>query len=130
MCTQARNKSKLHVYNTEISLLSILGYLCLCRIKQHIDELEKEIQEGQAEGEELKKQFLHYKAEKAKIEAIRKKEKQELMGSHLQTVRDRDLIRDCEKQKEEEEEEEIRIFAAAKKKMTKLRKERERDLWQ
>lgn len=52
------------------------------------------------------------------------------MGSHLQTVSDRDLIRSCERQQEEEEEEEIRIFAAAKKKMTKLRKERERDLFQ
>lgn len=101
-----------------------------CRIHQHIVDLEKEIKEGKEEGEELRKQLLHYEAEKAKIEAIRKKEKEELMGSHLQTVSDRDLIRSCERQQEDEEEEEIRIFAAAKKKMTKLRKERERDLFQ
>ncbi|PIK47137.1 putative coiled-coil domain-containing protein [Apostichopus japonicus] len=100
------------------------------QIHQHIVDLEKEIKEGKEEGEELRKQLLHYEAEKAKIEAIRKKEKEELMGSHLQTVSDRDLIRSCERQQEEEEEEEIRIFAAAKKKMTKLRKERERDLFQ
>jgi len=51
------------------------------------------------------------------------------MKAHKQTVADRDLIRAAERQKEEEEEEQIRIFAAAKKKMTKLRKQREQELW-
>lgn len=92
--------------------------------------MEQEIEDDKKEGEELQRQLRHYKAEKARIEATRRKEKEELMGSHLQTVRNRDLIREAEREKEEEEEEQIRMFAAAKKKMTKLRKERERDLWQ
>ena len=74
--------------------------------------------------------MIHYNAEKAKIEGIRRQEKIDLMKAHQQTVADRDLIRAAELQKEDEEEEEIRIFAAAKKKMTNLRKEREQALWQ
>ena len=99
-------------------------------MQEHLNDFEIEKQADFREGEDLKQQVQHYNAEKAKIEAIRRGEKEELMNSHLQSVANRDLIRAAEKQKEEEEEEEIRIFAAAKKKMTKLRKEREAELWQ
>ncbi|XP_072029416.1 cilia- and flagella- associated protein 210-like [Amphiura filiformis] len=100
------------------------------QMKEHVNQSEIEQQADFKEGVELKRQVQHYNTEKAKIEAIRRNEKEDLMNSHLQSVANRDLIRAAEQQKEEEEEEEIRIFAAAKKKMTKLRKEREGELWQ
>ncbi len=99
-------------------------------MQEHINQYSLEQQADFREGVELKRQVEHYNAEKAKIEAIRRAEKEDLMNSHLQSVANRDLIRASEQQKEEEEEDEIRIFAAAKKKMTKLRKEREQELWQ
>ena len=102
----------------------------LHRVEKHIVDSEKDRVEDIREGEDLKQQVIHYNAEKAKIEGIRRQEKVDLMKAHKQTVADRDLIRAAEQQKEEEEEEEIRIFAAAKKKMTKLRKQREEDLFQ
>ncbi|XP_022099019.1 coiled-coil domain-containing protein 173-like [Acanthaster planci] len=102
----------------------------LKQIEKHIADGEKEKVEDVREGEDLKQQVIHYNAEKAKIEGIRRQEKVDLMMAHKQTVADRDLIRAAERQKEEEEEEQIRIFAAAKKKMTKLRKQREQELWQ
>ncbi|XP_038057279.1 coiled-coil domain-containing protein 173-like [Patiria miniata] len=101
----------------------------LKQVEKHIADTEREIVEDIKEGEDLKQQVLHYNTEKAKIEGIRRQEKVDLMKAHKQTVADRDLIRAAEGQKEEEEEEQIRIFAAAKKKMTKLRKLREQDLW-
>ncbi|XP_033639467.1 coiled-coil domain-containing protein 173-like isoform X1 [Asterias rubens] len=100
------------------------------QIEKHIADGEREVIDDIREGEDLKQNVIHYNAEKAKIEGIRTQEKIDLMNAHKQTVANRDLIRAAELQKEEEEEEEIRIFAAAKKKMTKLRKEREQTLWQ
>ncbi|XP_002739203.1 cilia- and flagella- associated protein 210-like [Saccoglossus kowalevskii] len=81
------------------------------------------------EGEEIKRNTERYEAEKRRIEEIKRKEREDIMKAHLQTVKDRDLIRAAERQKEEEEEEEIRIFAAAKRKMGKLRKTKEKELW-
>lgn len=100
------------------------------QVQEHIQQSEIDQIQDVREGKELKEQVDYYNAERAKIERIRLGEKQALMQSHLKTVSDRDLIRAVEEQKEEEEEEEIRIFAAAKKKMTKLRRKREKELWQ
>lgn len=100
------------------------------QIQEHLQQAEIDNIQDIREGRELKEQVDYYNAERAKIERIRLGEKQDLMHSHLKTVADRDLIRAAQEQKEEEEEEEIRIFAAAKKKMTKLRRKREKELWQ
>ncbi|XP_071491246.1 cilia- and flagella- associated protein 210-like [Diadema antillarum] len=100
------------------------------QVLEHIQQAEIDKIQDVREGQELKRSVDHYNAERAKIERIRLGEKQDLMKSHLKTVADRDLIRAAQQQQEEEEEEEIRIFAAAKKKMTKLRRARERELWQ
>ena len=99
-------------------------------MQEHLNVSEIERDEDFKEGDELKKQLHHYNAERARIEEIRRREKEEIMHSHLQSVANRDLIRESERQMEDEEEEEIRIFAAAKKKMTKLKKAREGELWQ
>ncbi|XP_054767748.2 cilia- and flagella- associated protein 210-like [Lytechinus pictus] len=100
------------------------------QVQEHLQQSEIDKIQDVREGRELKEQVDYYNAERAKIERIRLGEKQDLMHSHLKTVADRDLIRAAQQQKEEEEEEEIRIFAAAKSKMTKLRREREKELWQ
>lgn len=100
------------------------------QMQEHLNVSEIERDEDFKEGDELKKQLHHYNAERARIEEIRRREKEEIMHSHLQSVANRDLIRESERQMEDEEEEEIRIFAAAKKKMTKLKKAREGELWQ
>ncbi|XP_077978349.1 cilia- and flagella- associated protein 210-like [Glandiceps talaboti] len=102
----------------------------LAQIHGHLRQEELDKLSDVREGEEIKRNVERYEAEKRRIEDIKRRERESLMKAHLQTVKDRDLIRAVEQQKEEEEDDEIRIFAAAKKKMSKLRKERERELWQ
>ncbi|XP_070566721.1 cilia- and flagella- associated protein 210-like [Ptychodera flava] len=100
------------------------------QINGHIRQAELDALGDLREGEEIKRNTQRFETEKKRIEEIKRQEREDLMRAHLQTVKDRDLIRAVEKQKEEEEDDEIRIFAAAKKKMSKLRKEREQELWQ
>lgn len=81
------------------------------------------------EGEEVKKLVKLHEWEQQKLDEVRKGEKKKLMESYAEHISNRDAIRALDAQQQEEEDDEIRIFANAKKKMLKLRKEKEIDLF-
>ncbi|CAK8673200.1 unnamed protein product [Clavelina lepadiformis] len=97
--------------------------------REHDVQREKEKVDDKREGVELQKLAKLHEWEQKKLEEVRKKEKMNIMQSHKDHVLNKAAIHALEEQKEEEEEEEIRLFAAAKKRMLKLRKEKEAHLF-
>lgn len=102
----------------------------LQQINDHLKQKEYAKQDELREAEEMRQNIERYEAEKRRIDDIRQKEREAVMNSHVQTIKNRDLIRAAERQKEEEDDEAIRIFAAAKQKMGQLREDKEQELWQ
>ncbi|XP_066302151.1 cilia- and flagella- associated protein 210-like [Branchiostoma lanceolatum] len=99
------------------------------QIQEHHQSLAGEEREDRREGQEIQRLARLHEWERRKLDDLRRQEKMELMMAHQEHTSNRDAIRAIEQQKEEEEDEEIRLFAAAKKKMTKLRRERESEMF-
>ncbi|XP_068669866.1 cilia- and flagella- associated protein 210-like [Montipora foliosa] len=99
------------------------------QILDHIEEGKKAKQTDVEEGNNIKQQVEMYEAAKKAIEEQRRKEKEAIMEEHKRQLGDREARRQFEKKKIEEEEEEIRQFAQAKKKMAKMRKSKETELF-
>lgn len=99
------------------------------QILDHIEEGKKAKQTDVEEGSNIKQQVEMYEAAKQAIEEQRRKEKEAIMEEHKRQLGDREARRQFEKKKIEEEEEEIRQFAQAKKKMAKMRKSKETELF-
>lgn len=100
----------------------------VAQVQEHLKSRDLELREDRKEGEELKKLGIQYHQEKERLENIKKDEKQQLKVDNMKQIRDRDAIRNMQKQQEEDEDEECRIFAAAKRKMMKLRAEKELEI--
>ncbi|VDI02158.1 Hypothetical predicted protein [Mytilus galloprovincialis] len=100
----------------------------VAQVHEHLKARDVESREDRKEGEELKKLGIQYHQEKERLENIKKDEKQQLKVDNMKQIRDRDSIRNMQKQQEEDEDEECRIFAAAKRKMMKLRAEKELEI--
>ncbi|XP_052096126.1 cilia- and flagella- associated protein 210-like [Mytilus californianus] len=100
----------------------------VAQVQEHLKSRDLERREDRKEGEELKKLGIQYHQEKERLENIKKDEKQQLKVDNVKQIRDRDAIRNMQKQQEEDEDEECRIFAAAKRKMMKLRAEKELEI--
>jgi len=98
--------------------------------REHQKIFDREVDEGQVEGEELKRLAAQYEQERKRLDTIRKQEAKTLLSENLRQIDDVHRIRDIEKRHEEEEDEECRIFAAAKRKMMKLRSTKEKQLHQ
>ncbi|XP_078572432.1 cilia- and flagella- associated protein 210-like [Branchiostoma floridae x Branchiostoma japonicum] len=99
------------------------------QIQEHQGAQEAEEREDRREGQEIQRLARLHEWERRKLDDLRRQEKVELKLAHQEHTSNRDAIRAIEQQKEEEEDEEIRLFAAAKKKMTKLRRERESEMF-
>ncbi|XP_020602636.1 coiled-coil domain-containing protein 173-like [Orbicella faveolata] len=99
------------------------------QILDHIEESKKAKQLDTEEGENIKQQVDMYMAAKQAIEEQRRKDKKEIMEEHQRQLADREARHQIEQKKIEEEEEEIRQFGQAKKKMAKMRKEKETELF-
>ncbi|XP_068749410.1 cilia- and flagella- associated protein 210-like [Montipora capricornis] len=99
------------------------------QILDHIEEGKKAKQTDVEEGNNIKQQVEMYEAAKQAIEEQRRKEKEAIMEEHKRQLGDKEARRQFEKKKIEEEEEEIRQFAQAKKKMAKMRKSKETELF-
>jgi len=98
------------------------------QVREHQKIVDKERGEDQVEGEELKRLAAQYDLERKRLDTIRKQEAKVLMTDNLRQIDDVHRIREIQKMQEEEEDEECRIFAAAKRKMMKLRAEKEKQL--
>ncbi|KAL8621417.1 hypothetical protein ACOMHN_048217 [Nucella lapillus] len=99
------------------------------QIGDHVGTEEKERAEDQTEGQELKKLAAAYQQEKDRLEAIRRQERHQMMHDNQQQIHDVHKMKQLREVQEEEENEECRVFAAAKRKMTRLRAEKEREIY-
>nr|CAB3228274.1 coiled-coil domain-containing protein 173 [Phallusia mammillata] len=99
------------------------------QIRERNKIYEREIEEDKQEGEELRKLAKLHEWEQQKLEEVKRKEKIVIMQSHKEHQNNKAAIRALEQQQEEEEDDEIRLFAGAKKRMLKLRKEKEAELF-
>jgi len=98
------------------------------QVMDHHKANEKVKMEDVFEGEELQNLSIQNKMEKERLEAIRKDEKRQLMEDNQRQIDERIALRKLQENQEDEEDEECRIFAAAKRKMMKLRSEKEKQL--
>ncbi|KAL4222019.1 hypothetical protein ACF0H5_018064 [Mactra antiquata] len=98
------------------------------QITEHHRYKEKARLEDQVEGEELQKLSIQNKLEKERLEAIRRDEKQQLLDDNRQQMQERSALKKLQENQEDEEDEECRVFAAAKRKMMRLRAEKEKQL--
>lgn len=100
----------------------------MAQISDHHRQKEKYRIEDSVEGEELQKLAIQNKLEKERLEAIRRDEKQQMMNDNRQQIQERAALKKLQENQEDEEDEECRVFAAAKRKMMKLRAEKEKQL--
>lgn len=98
------------------------------QIMDHHKVKEKVRLEDAVEGEELQKLAIQNKLEKERLELIRRDEKQQLMDDNRKQIKERDALKKLQENQEDEEDEECRVFAAAKRKMMRLRAEKEKQL--
>ncbi|XP_013402738.1 coiled-coil domain-containing protein 173-like [Lingula anatina] len=96
------------------------------QIREHIKDRLIAMEDDKKEGEDLKKLAIQYHLEKKRLEDIRRDEQKQNMQQNVKRIEDVKKMREIQQEIEEEEDEECRIFAAAKRKMMKLRVEKEK----
>lgn len=99
------------------------------QINEHLRETDMAKAEDNVEGEELKKLAVAYEREKDRLENIRREERLQMMRENKQQIEDVKKMKNLKDLQEEEEDEECRVFAAAKRKMMRLRAEKEREMY-
>ena len=82
----------------------------------------------QQEGEELRRLAVAHALEKKRLEQIGRQEQRTTMAENLRQIEDVKRMQEIQSLQDQEEDEKCRIFAAAKKKMMRLRAEKEREL--
>jgi len=100
----------------------------MLQVKEHLDAANNLKEEDNKEGEELKKLAVQFQIEKERLETIRRDERHTLMKENLQQIKDVEKMKILQERQDDEEDEECRVFAAAKKKMMKLRGEKEQEI--
>lgn len=98
------------------------------QIQEHMKEKQEEVEEDHKEGDELQRLALQFHTEKERLDQIKRDEKLQMMRDNVAQINDRRVIKKVMEQQEDEEDEECRIFAAAKRKMMKLRAEKEQQI--
>lgn len=98
------------------------------QIQEHVKEADMARMEDNAEGEELKKLAVSYEREKERLENIRREERLQMMHENQQQIQNVRKMKQLQDLQAEEEDEECRIFASAKRKMMRLRAEKEREM--
>ncbi|CAJ1079355.1 coiled-coil domain-containing protein 173 [Xyrichtys novacula] len=90
---------------------------------------EQEKLEDKKEGEKIQQLRELYLLEQRMEGEQEEKKRKDLMQAHLEHLTNRDLIRAADVQKQEAEDKQRTLFLAAKQKMIKLRKDREKELF-
>ncbi|XP_061091732.1 cilia- and flagella- associated protein 210 isoform X2 [Conger conger] len=102
-------------------------------LKQQMKEQEaireKEKLDRKKEAEELQQLKDHHDWERSMYEQKKQEEKRNIMKDHMEHLSNRNLIRAIEMQKEGAEEECRKLFSDAKRKMMKMRKEKEAEMF-
>ncbi|KAL8587022.1 hypothetical protein ACOMHN_023412 [Nucella lapillus] len=99
------------------------------QVNEHLKEHEACKREDVHEGEELKKLSVAYQRETERLENIRREERLQMMRDNQQQIQDVQKMKQLKDVQEEEDNEECRIFAAAKRKMMRLRAEKEKEIY-
>lgn len=100
----------------------------MTQVHEHLKSHDQVKDEDCKEGDELKKLAVQFAIEKERLENIRKEERKMLMTENVQQIQDVEKMKILQERQDEEEDEECRVFAAAKKKMMKLRAQKEQDI--
>lgn len=100
----------------------------ISQVHEHLNTANQLKEEDKKEGEELKKLAVQFHIEKERLETIRRDERHTLMKENVQQIQDVEKMKILQERQDDEEDEECRVFAAAKKKMMKLRAEKEQDI--
>ncbi|XP_065818447.1 cilia- and flagella- associated protein 210 [Labrus bergylta] len=99
------------------------------QIKEVKQLREQEKKENKKEGEETQQLQEIYQWEQRMEEKRQKEQKRELMQAHLEHLTNRNLIKAANEQKREAEEQQRKLFLSAKQKMMRLRKDKEKELF-
>ncbi|CAF1590506.1 unnamed protein product [Rotaria sp. Silwood1] len=98
----------------------------------HIAQIERrqiqsaeEKQKNQQEGEEYRRLAEHYAFEQMEIERFRKLTQKDVKTMYDKALEDKYKVKQMEQQIDSEEDEELRIYAEAKKKIARIRREKE-----
>lgn len=98
------------------------------QIRQHQEQQSLETKLEDEEGLELRRLAVANALERKRLDQIAKQEQRELMHDNLKQIADVRRMKEVQKLLDEEEDEDCRVFAAAKKKMMRLRAEKEREI--
>ncbi|CAD5114893.1 DgyrCDS3923 [Dimorphilus gyrociliatus] len=101
----------------------------LRQINHHKSRSDKFLEDDKIEGEELRRLAAHYNLEKKRLEEIRQDESKQLMIDNKRQIADTKRMNEIKAAQEEDEDEECRIFAAAKRKMMKMRADKEKEIF-
>ncbi|XP_041663571.1 coiled-coil domain-containing protein 173 [Cheilinus undulatus] len=99
------------------------------QIKENKQMREREKVEVMKEGEEIQQLQELYQQEQRMEEERQKQQKKDLMLANLEYLSTRDLIKAADAQKQAAEEKQRKLFLSAKQKMMKLRKDKEKELF-
>lgn len=98
------------------------------QIEDRHRQSEREKEEGRIEAEELERLKAQYREELRKLDELRQQESKHQMAENLQQIEDKKFMKHIDKMQEEQEDEDCRVFATAKKKIMRMRAEKEREI--
>ncbi|XP_043987391.1 coiled-coil domain-containing protein 173 isoform X3 [Gambusia affinis] len=99
------------------------------QIKANEFAREQQKLEIKKDGEEIQQLQERYQWEQRMESERQANQKRNLMNAHLDHLNNRALRKEQEAQKQKAEEEQMKLFLSAKEQMTKLRKQREKELF-
>ncbi|OWF35640.1 coiled-coil domain-containing protein 173-like [Mizuhopecten yessoensis] len=111
-----------------IQASKLTAHFQISQVGEHMKSNEMVKVEDRLEGEELKKLASQYHVEKEHLVTIKRDEKAQLLKDNMSQIESIKRMKQIQLQQEEEEDEDCRIFAAAKRKMMKLRAEKESEI--
>jgi hypothetical protein len=99
------------------------------QIAKHVEQINKAKKENDQEGEMIRKLNQQYAYELEQLEEVQAMRARELKQTYDKSIETKQKIFEAERAMDEEENDEIRVYADAKRKMIKMRREKEIELW-
>lgn len=99
----------------------------LTRIEYHVDKLNEAREEKIREAEQLREETERIQAEEEQLDHIRRQKSKQLKETYDKILENKQKMKEAEAIMDEEENDEIRSYAAAKKKMARIKHQRETD---
>ena len=94
-----------------------------------MDELKRGQLEKEKDKELLQQLTDQYNYEQEQLEEIQVARTREIKQAYDRTIENKQRMKEAQAMMDEEENEEIRVYAAAKKKMAKMRRDKETEMW-